>query len=120
MPVEMASAIDVKFVAPKALLVRYTEKTKVVMTVLNGCAPQSHIPQAMTRRRDESVLPSSAVGPVRSAGSEIVATVVDGIDSRVSVAAADRFRPDVSVVDVSAHAPGPRAPADVTTKLPHR
>ena len=58
MAVEIARAVDVAFVAPKLSLVMYTEKTNVVMTVLNGWVPQSHIPQAKTRRRE--------LGPVRS------------------------------------------------------
>lgn len=64
MVVEVANACEVKFVSPKAELVIYTAKTKVVMTVLKGWVPQSHIPQLMIRLTEVCFgIESAVTGP---------------------------------------------------------
>lgn len=47
-PVAQASFIVTSSLGPKAELVRYTENTNVVMTVANGCVPQSQNAQDRT------------------------------------------------------------------------
>ncbi len=75
--VEMAKAVDVALVAPKLELVMYTENTKVVMTVLKGWLPQSHIPHAMILRVEVGPATSRAVGPAASmAGAVGVVTAL--------------------------------------------
>ena len=64
--VEIASAVEVVLVEPKLSLVRYTAKTKVVMTVLKGWEPQSHMAQPRIRLRPP--WPSARRAVVGSAG----------------------------------------------------
>ena len=77
--VEIARAVDVALVAPKLSLVMYTEKTNVVMTVLNGWLPQSHIPHARILRREVGPATSRAVGPAASMASAGAVGVVTAL-----------------------------------------
>ena len=46
-----------------------------MITVLNGCDPQSHMAQATTRRREVGPAASRAVGPAGSAAAGAVGVV---------------------------------------------
>src|SRR5659263_290974 len=77
--VEMASDWEVWFSEPNDAEVMYTLKTKVVMTVLNGWVPQSHIAHEMIFLFEAGAAVDSAVVVMSAEGSASAPTGWKGV-----------------------------------------